>query len=282
MDSGRLFFDSVCHGNMLYLGSGDTVFRGSRSVMNMEETSKRRPFFSSPDELFDEDYYDEQLPEKKRRLSPEQVHLLEKSFEVENKLEPDRKTQLAKKLGMQPRQVAVWFQNRRARWKTKQLERDYDKLKASYDSLMSDYDSILNGNEKLKAEVLSLNEKLQAKEMAREATSEQKSDLLLAVAAHVPPLQFDVKVEDRLSTGSGRSAVVDDDGPHLVDSGDSYFPGSDDYPGCVGAVEVDRGVMSEEDDGSDDGRITYFIDVFVAEQQQHHEEEQPIGWWVWS
>ncbi|KAK2994081.1 hypothetical protein RJ640_024345 [Escallonia rubra] len=282
MDSGRLFFDPVGHGNMLYLGSGDPVFRGSRSVMNMEETSKRRPFFSSPDELFDEDYYDEQLPDKKRRLSPEQVHLLEKSFEVENKLEPERKTQLAKKLGMQPRQVAVWFQNRRARWKTKQLERDYDKLKSSYDSLMSDYDSILTGNEKLKAEVFSLNEKLQAKEMARAATSEQKSDSLLAVAAPVPPLQFDVKVEDRLSTGSGRSAVVDDDGPQLVDSGDSYFPGSDDFPGCVNAVEVDHGVMSEEDDGSDDGRSTYFTYAFVAEQQQHHEEEQPTGWWVWS
>ena len=81
------------------------------------------------------------------------VHLLEKSFEEENKLEPERKTQLAKKLGLQPRQVAVWFQNRRARWKTKQLERDYDVLKASYDSLLSTYDSIVKENEKLKSEV---------------------------------------------------------------------------------------------------------------------------------
>lgn len=44
-------------------------------MMNMEETLKRRPFFSSPDELLDEEYYDEQSPEKKRRLSPEQVSI---------------------------------------------------------------------------------------------------------------------------------------------------------------------------------------------------------------
>jgi homeobox-leucine zipper protein len=81
------------------------------------------------------------------------VHLLEKSFETENKLEPERKSQLAKKLGLQPRQVAVWFQNRRARWKTKQLERDYDLLKSSRDSLLSSYESLVKENEKLKSEV---------------------------------------------------------------------------------------------------------------------------------
>lgn len=272
MDSGRLFFDpSTCHGNVLFLGNHDSLFRGGRSVINMEEASRRRPFFSSPEDMFDEEYYDEQLPEKKRRLTPEQVHLLEKSFAAENKLEPERKTQLAKKLGLQPRQVAVWFQNRRARWKTKQLERDYDLLKSSYDSLLSNYDSVVKENEKLKSEVLSLTVKLEAKEVSTEPVLGQISNPSAAEMVHVSAVQLSVKVEDRLSSGSGESVVMDEEGPQLLDSGDSYFP-SNEYSACVGPV-------SKEDDGSDDGR-SYFSHVFVDADQQQHEEH--LGFWVWQ
>lgn len=94
--------------------------------------------------------------EKKRRLSVDQVKALEKNFEVENKLEPDRKVKLAQELGLQPRQVAVWFQNRRARWKTKQLERDYGVLKANYEALKLNHDSLQRDNEALLNEVTKL------------------------------------------------------------------------------------------------------------------------------
>ncbi|KAL9257982.1 Homeobox-leucine zipper protein ATHB-16-like protein [Drosera capensis] len=87
--------------------------------------------------------------EKQRRLSVNQVKALEKSFEVENKLEPERKVKLAQELGLQPRQVAVWFQNRRARWKTKQLERDYGVLKASFDALKHNFESLQQDNDAL-------------------------------------------------------------------------------------------------------------------------------------
>ncbi|XVF15253.1 hypothetical protein REPUB_Repub09cG0135000 [Reevesia pubescens] len=110
-----------------------------------------REFQSMLDGLDEEGCVEESshVSEKKRRLSLEQVKALEKNFEVENKLEPERKVKLAQELGLQPRQVAVWFQNRRARWKTKQLERDYGVLKTSYETLKVNYDTLHHDNEAL-------------------------------------------------------------------------------------------------------------------------------------
>ncbi|KAL7132883.1 hypothetical protein ABFS83_12G104800 [Erythranthe nasuta] len=96
------------------------------------------------------------IGEKKRRLNIEQVRALEKSFESCNKLEPERKIQLARALGLQPRQIAIWFQNRRARWKTKQLEKDYDLLKRQFDAVKLDNDALHTLNQKLHAEIMAL------------------------------------------------------------------------------------------------------------------------------
>lgn len=94
-----------------------------------------------------------QNTDKKRRLSYIQVKTMEKIFEVDNKLEPGKKVTLAHELGLQPRQVAIWFQNRRARWKTKQLERDYNHLKANYESLKLNYSKLEQSKDNLINEV---------------------------------------------------------------------------------------------------------------------------------
>lgn len=73
---------------------------------------------------------------KKRRLTDAQVRFLEMNFGKERKLESGRKVHLAAELGLDPKQVAVWFQNRRARWKNKQLEEEYSKLKSGHDAIL--------------------------------------------------------------------------------------------------------------------------------------------------
>jgi len=290
-------------------------------MLGLEEgCGVKRPFFTSPDELLEEEYYDEQLPEKKRRLTPEQVHLLERSFEEENKLEPERKTELARKLGLQPRQVAVWFQNRRARWKTKQLERDFDRLKASFDALRADHDLLLQDNHRLRSQVASLTEKLQEKEGTEGGASADADAAALPVDVKLasladedvdePPAEAfeahqQVKSEDRLSTGSGRSAVVDTDAllcgqlAAAVDSSvESYFPGGEDYHDCGMGGPVNHcpgGIQSDDDGaGSDEGCSYYPEDeaaaaaaaVFFAGHAHPHAEDDEdagqIGWWMWN
>lgn len=104
------------------------------------------------------DYFEEYFnqPEKKHRLSIDQVRFLEKNFVEDNRLEPERKIKLAKELNLQPRQITIWFQNRRARSRTKQLETDYETLHENYTKLKDDYDNILKENERLKSELLCL------------------------------------------------------------------------------------------------------------------------------
>ncbi|RCV31429.1 hypothetical protein SETIT_6G176400v2 [Setaria italica] len=72
---------------------------------------------------------------KKLRLSKEQSAFLEESFKEHSTLNPKQKAALAKQLNLRPRQVEVWFQNRRARTKLKQTEVDCEYLKRCCEAL---------------------------------------------------------------------------------------------------------------------------------------------------
>ncbi|KAE8022844.1 hypothetical protein FH972_008613 [Carpinus fangiana] len=74
-------------------------------------------------------------PRKKLRLTKEQSRLLEESFRQNHTLNPKQKEALAMQLKLRPRQVEVWFQNRRARSKLKQTEMECEYLKRWFGSL---------------------------------------------------------------------------------------------------------------------------------------------------
>ncbi|CAF2361860.1 unnamed protein product [Brassica rapa] len=88
---------------------------------------------------------------KKKRLTSGQLASLERSFQEEIKLDSDRKLKLSRELGLQPRQIAVWFQNRRARWKAKQLEQLYDSLRQEYEVVSREKQMLHEEVKKLRA-----------------------------------------------------------------------------------------------------------------------------------
>ncbi|KAL8166635.1 hypothetical protein V2J09_008134 [Rumex salicifolius] len=117
----------------------------------------------------DEDEEDEELGNgskrsRRRKLSSDQVKALEKKFEAEHRLGQPRKAAIAAELGLEQRQVAVWFQNRRARCKSKKLEDEFSRLQADYAALRQNYDSLQRETDSLVAEVKELEAKVEAKE----------------------------------------------------------------------------------------------------------------------
>ncbi|XP_023005508.1 homeobox-leucine zipper protein HAT4-like [Cucurbita maxima] len=86
-------------------------------------------------EDLDGDEEDAETSRKKLRLTKDQSAVLEDSFKEHNTLNPKQKLALAKQLGLRPRQVEVWFQNRRARTKLKQTEVDCEFLKRCCENL---------------------------------------------------------------------------------------------------------------------------------------------------
>lgn len=224
---------------LFFPGPSQRRFHGSRSMMNFEDVHGIRPGqpFCRPfeleetgDEDLDEDVHQ---PEKKRRLTADQVQSLERSFELENKLEPERKVQLARDLGLQPRQVAIWFQNRRARWKTKQLEKDYGALKSSYDVLKADHDILLDEKEKLEAKVHALTNKLLLEEKDIGSSKpfdhfnkfpHQSQNLVSNSLCELKRVDAQASAWKQEDLSSANSIVLDSGSPPYLDEGAHSMP----------------------------------------------------------
>ncbi|KAG8069587.1 hypothetical protein GUJ93_ZPchr0006g44008 [Zizania palustris] len=99
------------------------------SAAALSSASGKRELERAGSGVDDEDGADGAGGRKKLRLSKDQATVLEECFKTHSTLNPKQKVALANKLGLRPRQVEVWFQNRRARTKLKQTEVDCEYLK---------------------------------------------------------------------------------------------------------------------------------------------------------
>ncbi|KAK4841965.1 hypothetical protein QYF36_013378 [Acer negundo] len=236
---------------------------GPKSLVNFSENvnggdTKGTLFFQSHDKE-DNGYedFDGRLnpPGKKRRLLASQVQFLEKNFDVENKLEPERKLQLAKELGLQPRQVAIWFQNRRARFKNQRLEKDYDTLKANYDKLKAEYDNLFTEKEALKDQVLLLEDKLLLKtvvELEPQKTI-MDAETKTTLSNLLPMVVACCKQED---ASSSKSDVFDyaSDSPHYYNNTDGNHSSLMEPADCSQVFEPDQSDFSQEEEDNNPSR----------------------------
>uniref|UniRef100_A0A5B7BRP3 Putative homeobox-leucine zipper protein HAT4 n=1 Tax=Davidia involucrata TaxID=16924 RepID=A0A5B7BRP3_DAVIN len=111
-----------------------TISSASGKRSEREENENETERASSSHGISDEDDGSD-AARKKLRLSKEQSAVLEETFTEHNTLNPKQKVALAKQLNLRPRQVEVWFQNRRARTKLKQTEVDCEYLKKCCENL---------------------------------------------------------------------------------------------------------------------------------------------------
>ncbi|XP_076914634.1 homeobox-leucine zipper protein HAT5-like [Bidens hawaiensis] len=262
-----------------FVSGSSHSFVGSRSMVSFED--KRNGSSSSFFRTFDQedngdDEYDDYFhhPEKKRRLKADQVMFLEKSFETENKLEPERKIQLAKELGLQPRQIAIWFQNRRARWKTKQLEKDYDILQESYNQLKANYENLLQEKEKLKSEVHDLSEKLNLQETDKGASdsSSTKSPSEPLQQEQVADCVNDEDVTKASNVGDSSCLFEHDQSDESLDEEDNF--------GKMFVTPVNGYMLPKIEDG-DYPELDVVNSCYLGFHGHDHDgnEDQSFGFW---
>ncbi|KAL3624585.1 Homeobox-leucine zipper protein [Castilleja foliolosa] len=143
---------------------------------------------------------------KKLRLSKQQSAFLEDSFKEHSTLNPKQKVALAKQLSLRPRQVEVWFQNRRARTKLKQTEIDYEYMKRCSETLADE------------------NRRLQKELQELRALKNSNPFYMQSPATTLTMCPSCERVSTTTSTGNGKIGVVRKAVPFPVINRSSFFP----------------------------------------------------------
>lgn len=201
----------------------------------------------------------------KRRFSDEQIKSLETMFESDTKLEPRKKLQVAKELGLHPRQVAIWFQNKRARYKSKQLEKDYSILQAKYDNLAAQFDILKKEKQSLVLQLQKLYDMIgkseeEGEEMYRNITSCKSDEDDDNECQKKPNLSL---------SGSEHGLGFFSDDYNIMKA--EYFELDEEDTDCLNLVEVDTG----------DGSLTSTEDWENLESSAifHQPSSSDSQWW---
>ncbi|GFP79651.1 homeobox-leucine zipper protein athb-52 [Phtheirospermum japonicum] len=143
----------------------------------------------------------------KKRLSQDQVRLLEASFDATKKLEPELKFRLARELGVPPRQIAIWYQNKRARWKNQSLELDHGAIQVRLEAALAEKERLEKEVDSLRGELKRAQEMLFGYGQANQAQAHQ---LLACAGAQQPPVSS--TLSSCCDDGAGSSSLNDDVG----------------------------------------------------------------------
>lgn len=185
----------------------------------------------------------------KKRFNDEQIKSLETIFQSETKLEPRKKLQLARELGLQPRQVAIWFQNKRARWKSKQLEKDYSLLRSNYNILASQFQTLNYEKQSLLAQLQKL------KDLIEKSQNNKEDQQVTGVSRHQVSVNNEENNKSEIELNTGRISleygVLSDDDDSGIKKTEYFGVEDDDPPELMNFVEpTESSLTSPEEWGT--------------------------------
>mmetsp|Transcript_14539 Transcript_14539/g.24798 ORF Transcript_14539/g.24798 Transcript_14539/m.24798 type:complete len:401 (+) Transcript_14539:23-1225(+) len=156
----------------------------SRPAVEGSKRSLSQSEYQSPSNSWIDKADEEDGPAaKKRRLRPHQVAQLEESFAQNPKLNQHRRSELASALDLSPRQIEVWFQNKRAKLKVQNVHEKYDELNQLYQDQ-------IRANQDLQKKVAALTQENRELQEARAANLWGVSDRNVVPAADDSEFRF--------------------------------------------------------------------------------------------